>query len=193
MTFRTAAISLLVLATAGCTPRQLPPRPPMASGDPIPLTVGVRLADNRESQRIGPEIVRTWESQHLFERIEYPYTGGEKVDAELTLTVEEGHCATRIVKPPYLPIDGDLEEEMAHGASVIIAVEGQPFERYSAYDSISGRWPLHPFTIGPPGLLDWSRAMDRYHHQALANRLARQIWASHPPSARRALFSNEQR
>src|SRR5262245_37906769 len=83
-------LAFLSLMAPGCTWQRIPPMPDYVTESPIPLKVGVILADNQPSAYYGPDLINEWKEMRLFDGIVYPYREGDAVDAVMDLSVSGG-------------------------------------------------------------------------------------------------------
>ncbi|MFA5138824.1 MAG: hypothetical protein WC728_06270 [Elusimicrobiota bacterium] len=91
-----SAVLLVSMILSGCAWQRIPAAPSYAAPSPLPLRVGVVLADTPASAAYGPGVVKLWEGMGVFKAVTYPYRDGDPVDAVLRLTVNgqwKGHGA----------------------------------------------------------------------------------------------------
>ncbi len=74
----------------GCTWQRIPPLPGYQTRKAIPLDVGIVLENTPATQAYGPAVVKHLQDLNLFKSINFPYSGGDKVDAILKLEVAGG-------------------------------------------------------------------------------------------------------
>jgi hypothetical protein len=80
-----------VLASAtGCAWQRIPAMPQYAVEDPIPLNIGIVLANSQASTTYGPLVISDWKESRLFESLTYPYRDGDPVDAVMELSIDGG-------------------------------------------------------------------------------------------------------
>lgn len=87
---RSLFLALIVLTVSGCAWQRIPAAPEYALETPIPLKVGVILADTPASAYYGPAVIKEWKEMHLFDSLAYPYRDGDSVDAVMRVTITGG-------------------------------------------------------------------------------------------------------
>jgi hypothetical protein len=87
---RSLFVIFFVLMVLGCAWQRIPAAPEYTIEAPIPLKVGVIVADNEASTLYGPAILNEWKEMRLFESLIYPYREGDLVDVIMKLSVNGG-------------------------------------------------------------------------------------------------------
>lgn len=88
--FRNSIFVLIMLTFGGCAWQRIPAAPEYSAPAPLPIRLGVVLADTQPTGIYGPGIIGLWKEMGLFEAISYPYREGDQVDGVLTLTIDGG-------------------------------------------------------------------------------------------------------
>jgi len=88
--YRVFLIALILLFVSGCAWQRIPDLPVYTLEAPIPLKVGIMLADNSPSTYYGPGVLKEWNEMRLFESIIYPYRESDLVDAVMRMTITGG-------------------------------------------------------------------------------------------------------
>lgn len=83
-------LSVIFFVVSGCAWQRIPTPPEYTLEEPMPLKVGVMLADNKESAYYGPTVIKEWNKMRLFSSLTYPYRDGDPVDAVMMLTISGG-------------------------------------------------------------------------------------------------------
>ena len=87
---RVFLLVLTVLLAPGCAWQRIPDAPEYTLEAPIPLKVGIILADNQVTTYYGPAIIKEWNVMRLFESTVYPYREGDPVNAVMRMTITGG-------------------------------------------------------------------------------------------------------
>ena len=87
---RSLFLALLVLTVSSCAWQRIPVAPEYTLEAPIPLKVGVIMADNQTSMFYGPAVIKEWNEMRLFDSLVYPYRDGDPVDAVMRVTITGG-------------------------------------------------------------------------------------------------------
>lgn len=87
---RAFLVVLTVLLASGCAWQRIPAAPEYTLEAPIPLKVGIILADNQATTYYGPAVLKEWNEMGLFESVVYPYREGDPVDAVMRMTITGG-------------------------------------------------------------------------------------------------------
>lgn len=88
--YRVFLLALILSLVSGCAWQRIPALPDYTLEAPIPLKVGIILADNSPSTYYGPGVLKEWTEMRLFEAIIYPYREGDLVDAVMRMTITGG-------------------------------------------------------------------------------------------------------
>ncbi|MDO9034804.1 MAG: hypothetical protein Q7U51_06335 [Methanoregula sp.] len=83
-------LALIALTMFGCAWQRIPATPEYTLESPIPLKVGVILADTPGSAYYGPAVLKEWNEMRLFDSLVYPYRDGDAVDAVMRMTITGG-------------------------------------------------------------------------------------------------------
>jgi len=178
-----ALILFALLVALGCTWQRISPAPLYVRERPIPLRVGVVLAEDRTSEYHGLIILDSWKQVPLFESVTWPYREGDSVDAVLHLSVsgawkheETGVALTKgfLIGLSYGLLSPVLGPSVTgtHDIVTTITIKGSTEERkYSAHVETVAEWGI---------LADRekvSRKMDEVHYKKMAGELAQKIMA----------------
>ena len=87
---RVFILSWILLFVSGCAWQRIPDAPEYTLEAPIPLRVGIILADNQTTAFYGPAVTKEWNEMRLFESVIYPYRKSDLVDAVLKMTIIGG-------------------------------------------------------------------------------------------------------
>lgn len=88
--YRIFLFALVLSLASGCAWQRIPDLPEYTLEAPIPLKVGIIVADNNPSTYYGPGVVKEWTEMRLFESLLYPYRDGDVVDAVIRMTITGG-------------------------------------------------------------------------------------------------------
>jgi len=80
-------LALMVLTVSGCAWQRIPVAPEYILESPIPLKVGVILADNQASVSYGLAAIKGWNEMRLFDSLVYPYRDGDPVNAIMRVDI----------------------------------------------------------------------------------------------------------
>jgi hypothetical protein len=83
----TVALSCLIVLMPGCSWQNVPPPPPYEDATPIPLVVGVMLAESQHGQ-LGPRVIAKLKEMNVFQYVIWPYQPTTPVDAVLHLSID---------------------------------------------------------------------------------------------------------
>ena len=87
---RLSSLSLFIFLLSACAWQRIPAMPEYARTTPIPIKVGVILADDPVTSAYGPSIVKEWQEIRLFDSLIYPYRDGDAVAAVMRLNITGG-------------------------------------------------------------------------------------------------------
>lgn len=122
MTFlRSMCLAGAIFAITGCTWQKLPPTPVYTLEAPIPLRVGVMLANQSADQYDSP-VLDEWKKMQLFDSFVYPYKDGDPVDVVIRLTTS-GSWDTSLTA-------GDLAGNVLVGATLGLLGSAIPSETW---------------------------------------------------------------
>ena len=155
---RVLLLVLTVLLAPGCAWQRIPDAPEYTLEAPIPLKVGILLADNQvtlASNQVtayyGPAIIKEWNEMRLFESIVYPYSEGDPVNAVMRMTItggwEESGVGAAIVLALTLglaePVVG-LSMTGTHDVLAVINKSSTEVGRYKVQVISKVEWALTP-------------------------------------------------
>lgn len=83
-------LAVIFFFVSGCAWQRIPAPPEYTFEEPIPLKVGVMLADNKESSYYGPAVIKEWNEMRLFNSLVYPLRDSDPVDAVIMVTISGG-------------------------------------------------------------------------------------------------------
>lgn len=86
---RSMCLAGAILVISGCAWQKLPPTPVYTLEAPIPIRVGILLADPSVGS-FELAVLDEWKKMQLFISMVYPYKDGDPVDAVVRLTVRGG-------------------------------------------------------------------------------------------------------
>lgn len=142
-------LALIVFAMSGCAWQRIPATPEYTLEAPIPLRVGVILADTPASAYYGPEVIKEWKEMRLFDSLIYPYREGDPVDAVMRMTITGGWkgsgFAAGFVTGLTLGLAGSVVGPSmtgTHDALAVINKSSDEAGRYSAQVTSTVEWGM---------------------------------------------------
>jgi hypothetical protein len=169
---------LIVFAVSGCAWQRIPAAPEYILEAPIPLRVGVILADGSASTYYGPGVIKEWNEMRLFDSLIYPYRDGDPVDAVMRITITGGWkgsgVAAGLVTGLTLGLAGTAVGPSmtgTHDALAIINKSSDETGRYSVQVTSTVEWGMAANTG------EVSKKADELQRKRIAFELARKIRA----------------
>lgn len=175
-----AIVTGLLITLSACSWQRIPTLPDYATERPLPLKVGVMVADTAPSQALGTQLIQEWKRMPLFDSITYPYRDGDQVDGVMTLSVNGGWkgsgAGAGVLIGLTLGLAGTvLGPSMTgtHTAEAIMTMNGKEVGRYTGEAQNTVEWG-----ITADGN-EVAKKAEELQRRTLANDLAKKIRADY--------------